>query len=390
MALIRKTCEAGDLRYGLFWAAMCYLYHFLCFIFTKLRKTFFIGSYFNTVTLYKLKSMRLTIKTLAIIFPLLVTAPGCSAQTSFGPQTLKLQKEIPLQGVKGRIDHIDVNVKAQIAYVAALGNNSLEVVDLKKGSVLHSIKGLDEPQGVVYIPKHNELLVANGGTGECIFYDADTFQKIAAIKYNDDADDARYDEISDRVYVGYGSGGIGIINAATHKQVADIKLPVHPESFQLDAKEGKIWVNLPNAGMIGVVDIKQGKLIDKWKRLLPRYNFPMAYDEAANRLFVGYRFPATLKVLDSRTGKEIFSSSMVGDVDDFYWDAVNKEILISGGGGDINIFKQTENRSYKLVSDIRTPKGARTSFFSPQLKIFILATREEGDKPASLRIYRID
>jgi DNA-binding beta-propeller fold protein YncE len=308
---------------------------------------------------------------------------GCQGQTNSGPQSLKLQKEIAMPGVKGRIDHIDVNVKGQIAYVAALGNNSLEVVNLKQGIVIYSIKGLSEPQGVAYIGKHNELFIANGGTGECDFYNIVTYQKTSGIKLTDDADDVRYDEKSDKIYVGYGDGGIAVIDAGTRKQIADIKLPAHPESFQIDIKEGKIWVNLPNAGMIGVVDIKQAKLVDKWKRLLPRFNFPMVYDETGRRIIVGYRFPATLKVLDSNTGKEIFSSGMVGDADDFYWDPVNQEILISGGGGAINIFKQSGNNSYKLVADIPTPKGARTSLFIPELRVLLLATREQGDKPAS-------
>ena len=314
---------------------------------------------------------------------------SCKGQTGFNSQYLKLDKEIVLNSVKGRIDHIDINLKDQIAYIAALGNNSLEIVDLKKGVVISSIKNLDEPQGVAYIPAHNEIFIANGGTGECGFYDAITLKKIAAIKFSDDADDVRYDDASDKIFVGYGSGGIGIIDAATHKLISDIKLPAHPESFQLDTKEGKIWINLPGASMIGVADIKQAKLIGKWKRLLPRSNFPMAYDAAAHRIIAGYRFPATLKVIDSQTGKEIFSSSMVSDADDLYWDEKSKQIFISGGGGSINIFKQTGGSTYKLVADIKTPTGARTSLLVPELHLFLLATRANDSTPAKLQVFKL-
>ncbi len=324
----------------------------------------------------------------SILFACCILLMSCKSQPGFGQELLKLEKEIALPSVKGRIDHIDINVKDQIAYVAALGNNTVEVVDLKKRLVLHSITGLSEPQGVAYIANHHEIFIANGGTGECIFYNALTFQKTGSIKYNNDADDVRYDEVTDRIYVGYGGGGIGIIDAATHKPVADIKLPAHPESFQLDTKEGKLWVNLPGSGSIGVVDIKDGKLIDQWKRLLPRSNFPMAYDAVQHRIMVGFRIPATLKVLDSRTGKELFSSGMVGDVDDFYWDEKTKQILISGGGGSVNIFKQT-GETYKQVADIKTRNGARTSLFVPELRLFLLAARENNNQPASLLVYRL-
>jgi hypothetical protein len=99
---------------------------------------------------------------------------------------------------------------------------------------------------------------------------------------------------ADKIYVGYGSGGIAVIDGLSHRKVGDIPLPAHPESFQLDAKEGKLWVNLPGAGMVVVVDLHQSKLADKWSKLFPRSNFPMAYDQVQHRLIVGYRMPARL------------------------------------------------------------------------------------------------
>ncbi|OCX50432.1 hypothetical protein BEL04_21870 [Mucilaginibacter sp. PPCGB 2223] len=314
---------------------------------------------------------------------------GCKDNKSYGQAALKPEKEIALPGVKGRIDHLDIDLQDQIVFVAALGNNTVEVVDLKNGKVLHSITGMSEPQGVAYIPKHHELFIANGGTGECFFYDTQTWQKVASVKYDDDADDVRYDAMADLIYVGYGSGAIGIIDAGKHQRAGDISLAAHPESFQLDAAAGRLWVNLPGAGRIAVADIKTRKVTAEWKRLLPRSNFPMAYDVTGHRLFIGYRIPATLKVLDSRTGKELFSSGMVGDVDDFYWDAQTKQLLISGGGGSVDIFKDMGNNSFKQVADIKTRSGARTSLWEPGLQLFILAARATGDRPAALLLYRL-
>lgn len=314
---------------------------------------------------------------------------GCSGNNSYGQSILKLEKEIPLPGVKGRIDHLDIDLQDQVVFVAALGNNTVEVVDLKNGKVLRSLNSMDEPQGVAYIPKHRELFVANGGTGECVFYNTLNWQKTASIKYDDDADDVRYDANTDLIYVGYGSGGIGIIDAASHKQAGNIPLSSHPESFQLDSKENKLWVNLPGSGAIAIADMKTRKVIAEWKRLLPRSNFPMAYDSAEHRIFIGYRIPATLKVLDSHTGKELFSSGMAGDVDDFYWDSKTKQLLISGGSGSVNVFKQ-EDSGFKQVADIKTRTGARTSLWVPQLRLFILAVRANDNHPASLQLFRMN
>lgn len=322
-----------------------------------------------------------------ITFLAVLLLGGCSNNQSFGQSILKLNTEITLPDVKGRIDHLDIDMADQIVFVAALGNNTVEVVSLKTGKILHTITGLSEPQGVVYINKHHELFVANGSTGECLFFNTADWQKTASIKYDDDADDARYDTDADQIYVGYGSGGIGIIDAGTHKQIANIQLPAHPESFQVDTKANRLWVNLPEAGMIGIADIKQHKLISEWRKILPRANFPMAYDAGQHRIIVGYRLPATLKVMDSNTGKEISSSHMAGDADDIYWDDQSKQILVSGGSGSINVFEQTGESMYKEVANIHTRDGARTSLWIPQLHLFIVASRAAAGHEASLLIY---
>ena len=317
----------------------------------------------------------------------LVFLNGCQAQ-EYGNHLLKLQNHIDLPNVVGRIDHIDINIKDKIVYIAALGNNTLEVVDLKSGKVSGKITGLDEPQGVAYIDKHKELVIANGGTGECRIYNALTLKQIGSIQLNDDADDVRYDSETDKIYVGYGSGGIAIIDASTLKLIGKITLPAHPESFQLDTKLNKLWVNLPGSGMIGVCNLMNLKLTTKWTQLLPRANFPMAYNEIQHRLIIGYRIPAKLIVYNSETGKEIVSAPMVGDADDIYWDKRTKEIYISGGGGFINIFKQSGGGFYTQIANIKTRKGARTSLLVPELGLFLIAANSNKNEPGTLMIYK--
>jgi hypothetical protein len=43
---------------------------------------------------------------------------------------LRLEKTILLPDVQGRIDHLSLDVKNQRLFVAALGNNTVEVVDV--------------------------------------------------------------------------------------------------------------------------------------------------------------------------------------------------------------------------------------------------------------------
>jgi hypothetical protein len=115
----------------------------------------------------------------------------------------------------------------------------------------------------------------------------------------------------------------------------------------------------------------------------------MALDTGNNKVLIGFRHPATLVVLDSKTGKEVSSMPMVSDADDLYYDEKTGEIFISGGGGFVNIFRKQPPNTYKQIANIPTTKGARTSFLVPQWRQFLVAERAEGGKTVSLKIYNI-
>lgn len=313
---------------------------------------------------------------------------GCKGQGTFGENYLAVYKTIPLPGVKGRIDHMDVNLKDQVVYIAALGNNTLEVVSLADGKVLHTIPGLDEPQGVCYIPQTKEIFVANGGSGDCYFYNAANYKKTATVHLSSDADDVRYDSTNQKIYVAYGSGGIAIIDAKNHDEVGNIKLPSHPEGFQIDRRNGLLYVNLPNSGVIGVADISKLKLVNEWNKNYREGNFPMAFDSEGNKLFIGYRHPATLVVIDTKTGKRIAAEELTNDTDDLFYDSRNNRVYASCGGGYINIFQLQGADHCKQIANVASRNGARTSLLIPPLNLFVVAEPAHSTQ-AELVIYRI-
>jgi hypothetical protein len=99
-----------------------------------------------------------------IIFLLaLVNALSASGEV---PGPLHLEKEIPLAGVEGRIDHFSADEPGQRLFVAALGNGSVEILDTRRGERVGEIKGLDEPQGVYYDSMTGRLYVATGRSFE--------------------------------------------------------------------------------------------------------------------------------------------------------------------------------------------------------------------------------
>jgi len=312
------------------------------------------------------------------------------AVTVAEPGPLELIQAVPLPGVKGRFDHFSTDAKGKRLFIAALGNNTLEVIDLAAGKRIQSISGMSKPTGVLYLPEPNLVLVANGDDGTLKILDGSTYNASQNLRDLSDADNLRFDPATKLAWLGYGDGALGIIDATGPKLTASIKLSGHPESFQLEKQGPRIFVNVPDAKQVAVIDREKRSVIATWLTEKFQANFPMALDETNHRLFIGCRKPARLVVLDTATGKPVTDLAISGDTDDLFYDAKRKRLYISCGEGFIDIVDQSSPENYKRLNRIPTAPGARTSFFSPDLDHYYVGVPDRGNQKAELRIYQPD
>jgi len=314
---------------------------------------------------------------------LFVAGVMASAQST---PPLNLEETIELPYVQGRIDHMSVDAKGQRLFVSALGNNTVEVIDIKAGKRVKTITGLAEPQGVLYVPTNDRIYVANARDGSVRIFDGSSYAFLKTLDYGDDADNLRYDSGRQKTLVGYGGGALAEIDDEGRK-VAETKLDAHPESFQLEKDSSRIYVNLPKSRKVAVVDREKHTITATWGTGMAFANYPMALDEKNHRLFVVTRFPARLLVFDTTNGKTVQSLSVVGDCDDVFYDATRKRVYASGGEGAISVFQQHDADHYKELARIPTVKGARTSFYSPEVDRLFLAVRRQDSQAAAIRVY---
>jgi len=324
---------------------------------------------------------------LAVVIAL---AGNCLAAAESSGAELQLKQTIPLPGVEGRIDHLDLDAAGDRLFVCALGNNTADVLDLRKGERVHTISGLGSPQGLVYIAELNRLFVANDKGGICKIYDAKSFQTVGELNFKDDADNVRFDSAAKKIYVGFGSGGIAVVNAADGKQIGSIKLSAHPEAFELEKNGERIFVNVPNSRHVAVIDRKKGEVIATWKTDGAFGNFPMAFDEANHRLFIGCRIPSKLVVLNTESGEVVAKIDISGDSDDIFYDSKRHRIYAICGAGKIDIIEQTDANNYKAVTKIDTADGARTGLFVPERDTLFVAVPHRGSQQAEIRCYQVN
>lgn len=323
----------------------------------------------------------------AIFSMLAVEIVGIASGQSEPP--LRLQSTIALPGVQGRIDHMTFDPQTGRLFVAALGNNTVEIVDVKQGKRVHTISGLHEPQGVLYLPDDDRLYIANGDDGTVQVFDGTTYRLLKTISLGSDADNVRFNPERKEIYVGYGSGSLAIL-AEDGTKVAEIRLDAHPESFQLERNSPKIFVNLPDSRKIAVVDRHTRVVIANWSTGGALANFPMALDEQNHRLFIVCRKPAELLVFNSDTGAVIAKLPAVADCDDVFYDPAAKRLYASGGEGSVSVFERQGADQYRELGKINTRKGARTSFFSSGSHSLYVAARQQGTEPAAIYVFRVE
>lgn len=323
-----------------------------------------------------------------------ITAVGLTtltlASASIGqPATemsLQLEAKIPLGNVAGRIDHMAIDLEKHRLFVAELGNDSVGVVDLDAKKVVHRVSGLKEPQGVAYIRLNDSLYVANGGDGSVRVFRGPDYSPEGRIELGADADNIRADLPANRILVGFGSGAIAAIDLRDNAKTKTFALKAHPESFQLDAASGQLFVNVPNARTIAVLDADTGKEAHTWPT---RHggNFPMALDSDRKRVLVAFRNPAKLAAFDWEIGGLAIEVDICGDADDLFVDRKLNRIYVTCGAGFIDVLT-TADAKYSRVARIPTVSGARTGFFVPEMDRLLLGVRAGFKEPAAIWVYR--
>jgi YVTN family beta-propeller protein len=312
----------------------------------------------------------------------LALLPTASPTAPANP-TLVAEANIPLAEVSGRLDHMAVDLGRQHLFVAELGNNSVDVIDLGTQKVVQRIGGLHQPQGIGYAAGPDVIAVASAGDGTVQFFSGKDFSAQGSLQLGADADDVRIDQQTGKVVVGYGNGGLAIIDPAKKVMTADIPLPDHPEGFELAAD--RLYVNLPGVRQIAVVDLGTNKVVATWPMPLGG-NFPMAMDAAGKAVATVFRSASRLVLFDTGTGKRLGQAETCGDADDVFFDGKRRRIYVSCGDSVVDVFAQT-GAGLTHLDQVASAAGARTSLFVPELDRLFVAD-PAGAAGAAIQVYR--
>jgi DNA-binding beta-propeller fold protein YncE len=324
---------------------------------------------------------------------LLTTMPLASAGDR---AALRLVETIALSDIDGRLDHFAIDTKGQRAFLAALSHNTIEVVDLKAGQVVRSLPGFAKPQGVRFVAELDRLYVASGADGTLKTFDGATLSLIRTDVVSLGADAIGFDPDSKYLYVGSGgtdarkeTGDLTVFSAASGAQVAAIVTDAHAGQSVVGQLDGRIYVLVPEKAEVLVLDRGTRVQIAKWTVPEIQKCVALDLDEPNHRLFLGVRSPASIVVLDSKTGAVVASIPTVGMLDGLSYDRASHRIYTSGGEGSVDVTQQLDADHYDRIARISTRSNARTSLFVPEWRRLYVALPRDQDHGAELRVFEV-
>jgi hypothetical protein len=324
---------------------------------------------------------------------------GCArvAHSQDTQPPLRLVQAILLPNVKGRLDHMDIDVKGRRLFVAGLENGTVEVVDLQARKWVYSLPGFNKLQGALFVPELDKLFVASGDDGMIRIFGGDTLQLLDSIQLELGSNRVVYEPKSKLVYVGYGGkdagkdyGEIGIIDALQDKHVGDMKVVAHPSELLLDKSGTRLFVFSSIADRLDVIDLSKRQIIATWA-VTSEQPGDAAFDHATSRLFIGTHKPAEMIAMDSKSGKEIAHLPTAEGMDGVYFDSLRKRVYVSGGrglpAGFAFVYQQRGADHYETIGKIFTRGGAGTSFWSPELDRYYVAAPATNKEEAAILVY---
>jgi DNA-binding beta-propeller fold protein YncE len=319
------------------------------------------------------------------LLTLLLSAPALPA----AEPGLEPVQTIVLKGKAGGLDHLALDAKRARLCLANTANNTLDVIDLKEGKLLKQVRDQGGIHGVAYAPDLDRVYVGLGKDGFCNVFNGEDYKLLKTIKFTDDADNVRYHAPTHLVYVAHAEKQLGVVDARGLDTKAEIDLPGDAEAFQIESARPRLYVNIPSANAVALVDTDKNEVTKTYPLKMAKNNVALALDEANHRLFVACQKEPMVVILDSESGAEVGGVPIAGDVDDLFYDARRKRLYASCGEGAIAVVRQVDADHYEPAGKIDTVKGAKTSLLDPETGRYYLAVpRQPGKDGPEIRIYQ--
>jgi len=324
----------------------------------------------------------------------LLSTQFVAAQTT-APLKLATKYEMPAS-VKGRFDHLGIDINGNRLFVVGEEAAQVLVFDLTSGKFIRAIK-VDHPHAVLYREDLGRIYITDEGKGVLNIYDSKTYDLVKAVTLKVDTDSIGYDPATKYLYIDNGGDNahetftiLSVVDTTAATKLADIKIDGDTlEAMALEKSGDRLFLNNPAKMEVEVIDRKTNKVATVWPVKMGKGNATMALDESSHRLFVGCR-SGVIVIFDSQSGKELQALPVGKGVDDLMFDPASKRIYAtSGGTGAVDVFKEADPDHYQSLGNVPSGPGGKTGLLVPQLGRLFVAVPPRGTAPGEVYVYQV-
>lgn len=282
-------------------------------------------------------------------------------------------------GGTGGWDYLTADPTNHLLYVTH--GTQLEVIDTATGKVVNSITGFKGLHGVALDSSGKFGYISDGGSNAVVVFDRSTFAKVTSIAAGMNPDGILFEPATQTVWAFNGrSSDATVIDAATQKVVATIKLSGKPEFPQADGN-GTVFVNIETKNSIVRLDAKTLAQTAEWPLKGCESPSGMAMDTEHRRLY-SVCDGKVMTAMDADSGKMLKLIPIGDGPDAAGYDAKNQLAFSSNGDGTLTVVN-TKNDAFDVVQTLATQKSGRTmSFDTATGRIYVVAA-EMGPRPAA-------
>jgi YVTN family beta-propeller protein len=252
------------------------------------------------------------------------------------------------------------------------------VIDTKTGKPVGAITGLKGTHGVALDDSGKFGYISDGRANAVVVFDRSSFATVATVPVGTNPDGIVFEPVTKTVWTfNGGSKDATVVDTASRKVIATVKLPGRPEFPVADGK-GLVFDNIEDKNAIVRIDAKTHQVTATWAACESPSG--LAIDIAGSRLFAvcdGKK----MAVVDAKTGKLLASPAIGDGPDAAAYDPKTKLAYASNGDGTLTVI-DASNASYKVLQTLPTQKSARTMALDSSTGKVFLAAAKMGPPPA--------
>lgn len=328
-------------------------------------------------------------------------APQAASERALAARpVLELVRRIPVPQMTGTWDHLTVDPATDRLFLSAQDQQMVYVVPLKGSAAIRRItEGFDRPQGELYVPRANRLVVTNGRSARVSLLDGRDLRPVAALTISAGADMIASDPAHGVLYVESGGtdshrgpGWLAVIDPRSGRLMGRVTTGYRAAALVMAQRSPRLYVAIPALDQVAVIDTDTRRVVTRWQ--VPGRPASMALDEGRGRLFVATRTfagdprPPVLSVLDTADGRLLTTLPSKDATENMYWDALHRLIYTSSLDGYVQAYREREGDHYALVATVRTVPHAGTSQLVPGLDELCVAAPPEDGQPAAVWVLR--